>query len=113
MYNYFSPITAIRFIEDNRIMVKRNVELDGRFTYYHAYERCDISEYKPFSTIIRLDDHSAAYKPIRNHELALVHVKAAFPEMNTDEVNGSNLSVVYTAVLREWLEVNNPDELKD
>jgi len=112
MYNYFSPITAIRFIEDNRIMVKRNVDINGRFTYYHAYELCDISEYKPFSTIQRLDD-GTAYKPIRNHELALVYIKAAFPEMNTDEVNGSNGSVVYTAVLREWLEVNNPDELKD
>ena len=33
--------------------------------------------------------------------------------MSDAEVNGSNLSVVYTAVLREWLEVNNPDELKD
>ena len=63
--------------------------------------------------MIRLDDHSAAYKPIRDHALALVHIKTAFPEMNTDEVNGSNLSVVYTAVLREWLEVNSPDELKD
>ena len=113
MYDYFSPITAIRFIEDNRIMVNRNVDINELFTYYRAYKQCDIGEYKPFSTMIRLDDHSAAYKSIRDHALALVHIKAAFPEMNTDEVNGSNLSVVYTAVLREWLEVNNPDELKD
>lgn len=112
MYNYFSPITASRFIEDNRIMVNRNVDINGRFTYYHAYERCDISEYKPFSTIQRLDD-GTAYKPIQDHELALVHIKAAFPEMNDASFNDSNLSVVYTSRLREWLEVNSPDELKD
>jgi hypothetical protein len=41
MYDYFSPITAIRFIEDNRIMVNRNVDINELFTYYRAYKQCD------------------------------------------------------------------------